>query len=103
MVDRLAVVVVARRVLDVHEDGVVLGRPAPLRAGAVVVGPDDLVEEALAAEQLVEQRSPSRGNARVARRVATIRAGEMTAEVGSAGPQAPQDHLALLIAHDHRA
>ena len=33
-----------------------LGRPARLRAGAVVVGPDDLVEEALAPEDLVEQQ-----------------------------------------------
>ena len=33
-----------------------LGRPAPRGARAVVVGPDDLVEEALASEDLVEQQ-----------------------------------------------
>ena len=54
-VDRLGVEVVALRILDVDEDRVVLRRPAPLRARAVVVGPDDLVQEALAAEDLVEQ------------------------------------------------
>ncbi len=32
-----------------------LGGPSPLGPGAVVVGPDDLVEEALAAEDLIEQ------------------------------------------------
>ena len=32
-----------------------LGGPAAVRAGAVVVGPDDLVEEALAPEDGVEQ------------------------------------------------
>ena len=49
-----AVEVVFRRVLDVHEDVVVLRGPAVLGAGAVVVGPDDLVQEALAAEDRVE-------------------------------------------------
>jgi hypothetical protein len=34
----------------------VLGRPAPSRARAVVVRPDDLVEKAVAAEDLVEQQ-----------------------------------------------
>jgi hypothetical protein len=34
----------------------VLGRPATARLGPVVVGPDDLVEERVAAEQLVEQQ-----------------------------------------------
>jgi len=33
----------------------VLRGPAALRLGAVVVRPDDLVQEALAAEELVEQ------------------------------------------------
>src|SRR6185295_9734560 len=46
--------VVAGGVADVDEDRVVLRRPAPARAAAVVVGPDDLVEEAVAAEQAVE-------------------------------------------------
>ena len=55
-VDLLGVEVVASRVLYVDEDRVVLGRPAALGAGAVVVGPDDLVEEAVAAEDLVEQQ-----------------------------------------------
>ena len=41
--------------LDVDEDRVVLRRPSALRARAVVVGPDDLVQEALAAEDPVEQ------------------------------------------------
>ena len=54
--DRVAVEEVARRVLDVDEDRVVLLRPAALRLAAVVVGPDQLVEEALAAEHLVEQQ-----------------------------------------------
>src|SRR3712207_7594850 len=40
---------------DVHEDRVVLRGPPPCRPGAVVVGPDDLVEEVLAAEDAVEQ------------------------------------------------
>ena len=43
-------------VADVDEDRVVLRRPAPLRLGAVVVGPHELVQEALAAEDLVEQQ-----------------------------------------------
>ena len=55
-VDGLGVEVVAARLADVDEDRVVLGRPAGARLGAVVVGPDDLVEEALAAEELVEQQ-----------------------------------------------
>src|SRR3954451_1785479 len=42
--------------LDVDEDRVVLGRPAVLRPAAVVVGPDQLVEEVLLAEELVEQQ-----------------------------------------------
>ena len=46
---------VGLRILDVDEDRVVLRRPAALGARAVVVGPDDLVEEALAAEDLVEE------------------------------------------------
>ena len=54
-VDRLGVEEVRLRILDVDEDRVVLGRPAALGARAVVVGPDDLVQEALAAEDLVEE------------------------------------------------
>ena len=54
--DSLGVEPVAVRVLDVDEDRVVLRGPAALRLGAVVVGPDDLVQEALAAEELVEQK-----------------------------------------------
>ena len=54
-VDLVVVEVVARAVLDVDEDRVVLGRPAALGAAAEVVGPDDLVEEAVAAEDLVER------------------------------------------------
>src|SRR6185312_774208 len=38
------------------EDRVVLGRPATAGARAVVVGPDQLIEELLAAEDLVEQQ-----------------------------------------------
>ena len=45
----------SRRVLHVDEDRVVLRRPPPLRARAVVVGPDDLVQEAVAPEDLVEE------------------------------------------------
>ena len=40
----------APALLDVDQDRVVLGRPAVLAAAAVVVGPDHLVEEAVAAE-----------------------------------------------------
>jgi hypothetical protein len=47
--------VVGGAILDVDEDRVVLGRPAPLGAPAEVVGPDDLVEEAAAAEDLVQR------------------------------------------------
>src|SRR3954452_13669685 len=54
-VDLGVVEVVALGVLDVDEDRVVLGRPAPPRPAPVVVGPDDLVEEALAAEEAVER------------------------------------------------
>ena len=53
--DLLGVEVVALRVLHVDKDRVVLGRPAAPRARAVVVRPDDLVEEAAPAEDLVEQ------------------------------------------------
>src|SRR5262245_24132379 len=52
-VDGLRIEVVALRVLDVDEDRVVLRRPAAAGARAVVVRPDDLVEEALPAEDLV--------------------------------------------------
>ena len=79
-------------ILDVDEDRVVLGRPAALRARAVVVGPDDLVEEALAAEDLVEQhlaRSAPRGSRggrrgcrrRASSRRASRRRGSRNAEV----------------------
>ena len=46
---------VALRIFGVPEDVVVLGGPAFGGAGAVVVGPDDLVLEPVAAEDLVEQ------------------------------------------------
>ena len=42
-------------ILDVDEDRVVLGRPALARLRAVVVRPDELVEEAVAPEQRVQQ------------------------------------------------
>jgi len=54
--DRVGVEVVGARGADVSQDRVVLGRPAPSRLGAVIVGPDDLVQERLAPEQLVEQQ-----------------------------------------------
>ena len=44
--DRLGVEHVGRRVPGVEQDVVVLGRPSVLRAAAVVVGPDHLVEKA---------------------------------------------------------
>jgi len=47
--------VVAVAVAHVDEDRVVLRGPAPLRPSAVVVDPDELVEEALRAEELVER------------------------------------------------
>ncbi len=54
-VHRGVVEVVPGWVLHVHEDRVVLRWPLARRPGAVVVGPDDLVEEALAAEERVER------------------------------------------------
>jgi len=54
-VDLVRVEPVAPGVLHVDEDRVVLGRPAALGAAPVVVGPDDLVEEAVAAEHRVEE------------------------------------------------
>ena len=44
------------RLLRVEEDGVVLGGPAVARTPPVVVGPHDLVEEALAPEDAVQQQ-----------------------------------------------
>ena len=55
-VDRVGVEQVTAGLPDVDEDRVVLGRPAVARLAAVVVGPDQLVEEAVAAEQLVQQQ-----------------------------------------------
>ena len=43
------------RILGVPEDVIVLGRPLLARARAVVVRPDDLVQKALAPEDLVQQ------------------------------------------------
>ena len=54
-VDRRRVEVVSAGGFHVHQDRVVLGRPLVLRLGTVVVGPDDLVEEALPPEECVEQ------------------------------------------------
>src|SRR4051812_22237757 len=53
-VDRVDVEYLAPRLGDVDEHGVVLGRPAVPWLAAVVVGPDDLAEEALATERGVE-------------------------------------------------
>ena len=47
---------IGRGIGDVYEDRVVLGRPPPAGARAVVIRPDDLVEKALAAEDLVQQQ-----------------------------------------------
>ena len=52
---RVGVEVVRARGAHVGEDRVVLGGPAAARLGAVVIGPDDLVEERVAPEHLVEQ------------------------------------------------
>src|SRR5262249_12609355 len=52
---RLYVEHVVQRILHVDKDVVVLGWPASRRPAAVVVGPDDLVEEALASEDAVEE------------------------------------------------
>src|ERR1043165_982275 len=54
-IDLLGAERVPLRVLRVPEDVVVLRRPALLRARAVVVGPDDLVHERRATEDLVEE------------------------------------------------
>ena len=54
-VDLVGVEDVVGGVFDVDEDGVVLGGPAAFGAAAVVVGPDDLVEEAGAPEDAVQQ------------------------------------------------
>ncbi len=53
--DLIHVVDVIVRVLGVPQDVVVLGRPLLAGARAVVVRPDDLVEEALPPKELVEQ------------------------------------------------
>ncbi len=55
--DLRGVEVVGARRADVDEDRVVLGGPAVARAPAVVVGPDDLVEKRVLAEELVEERA----------------------------------------------
>jgi hypothetical protein len=79
--------VVAARVLDVDEDRVVLGRPAALGAPAVVVGPDDLVEEAAPAEELVEQDLDVVGLARVEVHVERAVVGQQPAGVLQARAQ----------------
>src|SRR5208283_4571311 len=47
---------VGPRCADVDEDRVVLGGPAAAWLRAVVIGPHDLVEECVTAEDLVEQQ-----------------------------------------------
>src|SRR5205085_9509344 len=47
--------VVAPWIFDVHENRVVLSGPAPFRPRAVVVGPHDLVQEAVAPEDFVQR------------------------------------------------
>ena len=42
-------------VFGVQQDVVVLGRPAVFGPAAVIVGPDDLVQEALAPEDGIQQ------------------------------------------------
>lgn len=42
-------------VLHIHQDGVVLGGPAPVGARPIVIRPDQFVQEAIAAEDLIEQ------------------------------------------------
>lgn len=54
-VDVLGVEIVRGRVLHVNQDCVVLGWPFLLGARPVVVSPDDLIEEAFAPKQGVEQ------------------------------------------------
>ena len=53
---RVGVVVVGAGCAYIDEDRVVLGRPAPPRLGAVVVGPDQLVQEGVPTEDLVQQQ-----------------------------------------------
>jgi hypothetical protein len=54
--DGVGVEPVPVRVAHVDEDRVVLGRPPPARLGPVVVGPHDLVQEAVPAEDLVAEQ-----------------------------------------------
>ncbi len=53
-VDLGGIEVVRLRVFHIDKDVVVLGRPAALGPCPVVVGPDDLVQERLAAEDRIE-------------------------------------------------
>jgi hypothetical protein len=84
-VDRGRVEVIRGGVADVDEDRVVLGRPAPSRARAVVVGPDELVQKAVATEKLVEQQPAVVGLAVVDVEVQRARAREQPAGFGQAG------------------
>ena len=54
-VNSIRVEVIILGVLHVNQNGVVFGRPAILWLAAVVVGPDDLIQEAFATEQRIEQ------------------------------------------------
>ena len=72
--------VVAPRILDVHENRVVLRRPAILRFGSVVVCPDDLVEKTFPAEERVEQHF----------RVVRLAVVEVQVEGAVVGEQAPR-------------
>src|SRR5581483_12033569 len=53
--DCLGVEVVFLGILDKHQDIVVLWRPFRLRARAVVIGPNDFVQEAVAPEDRVQK------------------------------------------------
>ena len=41
-------------ILDIHQNGVVLGGPTFFRLGAIVIGPDDLIEKTLTAKKSVQ-------------------------------------------------
>jgi hypothetical protein len=70
--------------LDIDEDRVVLGRPPPARLGAVVIGPDDLIEKRVTPEQLVEQQLAVMGLAVVDVEVERPVRGQQLADAGQA-------------------
>src|SRR5205807_9948910 len=54
--DPVGIEVMTARRAHIDEDRVVLGRPAPAWLGPIVVGPDELVQKRVSAEDLVQQQ-----------------------------------------------